>query len=103
MAETICHVYARQHQIPLGIVRPYSFIGPLQDLDRPWAINNFINGALKNKEIRILGNPETSKSFLYPSDMVASILKYMLSEKTEAPLELGSTEVVSLNDISKKR
>lgn len=102
LAETICHVYARQHHIPLGIVRPYSFIGPLQDLDRPWAINNFINGALRNKEIRVLGNPETRKSFLYPTDMVVAILKYLLSDKAEAPLELGTREIVSLDDICRK-
>jgi len=100
LAETICHIYASQHQIPLGIVRPYSFIGPLQDLDRPWAINNFIKGALLNQNIKVVGNPDTKKTFLYPTDMVYLILNYLISDNTEAPLELGSNEMISLQGLA---
>ena len=100
VAETLCHIYASHYQVPVGIVRPYSFIGPLQDLDRPWAINNFINGALLNQNIKVVGNPDTKKSFLYPTDMVHLILDYLISDNTEVPLELGSTEIVSLQEVA---
>ena len=100
LAETISHIYASQYQMPIGIVRPYSFIGPLQNLKRPWAINNFINGARLNKSIKIIGNPDTKKSFLYPTDMVYLILNYLISDKTEEPLELGSNEIVSLQEVA---
>ena len=100
LAETICYIYASQYQIPLGIVRPYSFIGPLQDLDRPWAINNFIKGALLNNNIKVIGNPDTKKSFLYPTDMIYSILCYLISDDTEIPLELGAHDIVSLHEMA---
>ncbi|MCF7363430.1 hypothetical protein C1N32_12915 [Vibrio diazotrophicus] len=95
--ENICHVYFRQFQLPVSIVRPYSFIGPLQELDRPWAINDFINGAIRNNEIRILGNSHTEKSYLYSIDMVNGILKFLVSDEFETPLELGSNKPVTLS------
>lgn len=98
--ENICHIYTRQFQLPVSIVRPYSFIGPLQHLDRPWAINSFIQSAISNKDIKVLGNPNTKKSYLYPTDMLNGIFVNLLSDSIEVPLELGSSDSVSLSEVA---
>ena len=100
VSETLCHIYERQHQLPIGIVRPYSFIGPLQKLDRPWAINNFINGALLNRRIKVIGNPDTRRTFLYSTDMIHAILCYLISTNSELPLELGGDEKINLQELA---
>lgn len=98
--ENICHIYSRQFQLPISIVRPYSFIGPFQGLDRPWAINSFIQSAISNKDIKVLGNPNTKKSYLYPTDMLNNIFIYLLRDNIEVPLELGSSHSVSLSEVA---
>jgi dTDP-glucose 4,6-dehydratase len=100
LSETIAHVYGSQFQLPIGIVRPYSFIGPLQNLERPWAANNFIKDAIHKNKISVLGNPKTTKSFMYPTDMVFSILEFLISNDDHRILNLGSTESVSLGIVA---
>ncbi|OCH37514.1 NAD-dependent epimerase/dehydratase family protein [Aliivibrio fischeri] len=98
--ENVCHIYSRQYQLPVSIVRPYSFIGPLQQLNRPWAINNFVKNALSNKNIKVLGNPNTLKSYIYPTDMINHILTYLISDNLDTPLELGAPYSIRLKEIA---
>ena len=100
LQENICHIYSRKFQLPIGIIRPYTFVGPLQRLDRPWAINNFINSAIHGRDLTILGDPETEKSFLYPTEMLEQIYGYLIRGDIEKPWELGSSDKISLKNIA---
>ena len=75
-------------------------MGPLQRLDRPWAINNFINSAIHGRDLTILGDPETEKSFLYPTEMLEQIYGYLIRGDIEKPWELGSSDKISLKNIA---
>lgn len=97
LSETLSHIYKSQFHLPISIVRPYSFVGPLQLLERPWAINNFIRDALHRGRIKVLGNPDTLKSYLYPTDMVDWVLRYLVSKDELPPLQLGASELISLS------
>jgi len=102
LAEATCCAYSSQYKLPNVIARPFSFIGPYQSLSKPWAINNFINDALNNKTIRIIGNGEPVRSFMYPADLVVWILKILVSGKLNTAYNIGSPMGISLKDAAKK-
>ena len=102
LAETVCAVYRNQQKLPVVIIRPFSFIGPYQGLEKPWAINNFIRDGLLGGPLRILGNEETVRSYLYGSDMAFWLLQALANGKTGATYNVGGEEPVSLKVLSGK-
>lgn len=102
IAESLCFVYRNNFRLPIVILRPFAFIGPYQNLDKPWAVNNFIRDAILGVPIRILGNGLTIRSYLYGSDMAYWILKSLVKGKVGEVYNLGSSEAVSLNELAIK-
>jgi nucleoside-diphosphate-sugar epimerase len=102
IAETICSIYRNQQRLPIVNARPFAFIGPYQGLDRPWAINNFIRDAILGGPIRILGDGQTVRSYMYPSDMAWWLLNILAQGKVGINYNIGSPEAVSLQDLAEK-
>ncbi len=102
MAETVCAIYRNQQKLPIVIIRPFSLIGPYQGLEKPWAINNFIRDSILGGPIRILGNEDTIRSYLYGSDMAFWLLKALANGKRGATYNLGGDQPISLKDLSGK-
>jgi dTDP-glucose 4,6-dehydratase len=100
ISETLCSYYRNFYGLPINILRPFSFIGPYQDLEKPWAINSFIRDGLLNESIRILGNGLSERSYLYASDMAYWIVKSLISEKGGENYNLGSRHAISLNKLA---
>jgi nucleoside-diphosphate-sugar epimerase len=96
LAETLCFAYANQQRIRVVNARPFAFIGPYQHLDRPWAINNFIRDSLHGGPVRILGDGETVRSYMYPADMAVWILVILASGQSGESYNVGSPEAVTL-------
>jgi len=67
-AENLAAIYRSQFRMPVSTLRPFTFAGPYQELDRPWAINNFMRDVLSGSDIRIYGNGNARRSYLYGSD-----------------------------------
>jgi nucleoside-diphosphate-sugar epimerase len=101
-AETLCSVYRSQFRMPIVTVRPFAFIGPYQLLDRPWAINNFIRDSLLGGTIRILGDGETIRSYMYPNDMTYWLLRFLIDGKVGLSYNLGSPNGISLYHLAEK-
>lgn len=102
IAETICSVYRNQQRLPIVNARPFAFIGPYQGLDRPWAINNFIRDSMLGGPIRILGDGQTVRGYMYPSDMAWWILNILLHGTVGMSYNVGSPESVSLQELAEK-
>jgi len=102
VSETLCSIYRSKLKLPIVILRPFAFIGPYQDLEKPWAINNFIRDAILGGPIRIIGNGLTVRSYLYASDMANWLLKALLDGQTGETYNLGSKEGISLDDLALK-
>lgn len=101
-AETICLAYRSLFKLPVSIVRPFSFIGPYQKLNKPWAINTFLQEALNDQPMRIVGNGKPQRSYLYASDMAAWLLVILAEGKSGEIYNLGSSEGVSLKEVTEK-
>jgi len=101
-AETICSAYRSQYKMGIVTVRPFAFIGPYQLLDKPWAINNFIRDSLMGGPIRILGDSETVRSYMYPSDMALWLLRILVDGTPGLAYNIGSPHGVTLRELSEK-
>ncbi len=100
-AEAICAAFKNQQRLPIITVRPFTFIGPYQSLEKPWAANNFMRDALLGGPIRILGDENTVRSYLYGSDMAIWILKILAVGKVNVTYNIGGEVGISLKELAK--
>ena len=100
LAEITCQYYRKNLQLPIVILRPFSFIGPFQQQNVPWAINNFIRDAILQVPIRILGNPNTTRSYLYGSDVANTILNTLTKSTIGEVYNIGSNESITLDKLA---
>jgi nucleoside-diphosphate-sugar epimerase len=100
-AETLCSAARAQSRIPVSIARPFSFIGPYQSLDTPWAQTTFLADALRGKPIRVLGDGQVVRSYLYGSDAAYWFLKILTSGENGDVVNVGSPDGITLQDLAK--
>jgi nucleoside-diphosphate-sugar epimerase len=98
--EAVCSAYRSQMRLPIIITRPFTFIGPFQALDAPWAVNNFLHSALLGQPIRILGSGDTKRSFLYGSDMALLALQQLVAGQVGSVYNLGHADPISLRELA---
>ena len=79
--------------------RLFAFFGPHLPLDVHFAIGNFMNDCLKGESILVNGNPQTTRSYLYPTDLVNWLIK-LLVKPTNLPLNFGSDKSVTMKEIA---
>lgn len=101
-AETVCAAYRTQIRLPIVTVRPFAFLGPYQLLDRPWAANNFISESLRGGPIRIQGDGQSVRSYMYPADMALWLLTILAQGPAGAVYNLGSPHGITLIDLARK-
>lgn len=99
-AETLCAAFRSQSRIPVVTVRPFAFLGPYQSLDTPWAINNFISDALSGNTIRVLGDGQTVRSYMYASDLAYWLLRALTAGSSGTVYNVGSPESICLGDLA---
>lgn len=101
-AEVLCSAARSEARIPVITLRPFTFCGAYQNLDSPWALNNFINDALNKRPIRILGDGKTVRSFMYGADLAAWVLVMMIHAKSGQVFNVGSGIGLTLSEIAQK-
>ncbi len=99
-AEMVVVSYRSQFGLPAVIARPFTFVGPYQHLDRPWAINNFLSEALRGGPIRVQGTGDTVRSYMYGSDVAYWLLRLLVAGKVGRAYNVGSPVGISLKDLA---
>ena len=84
--------------------RLFAFYGPHLPTDAHFAIGNFMHDAKYNKKIIVKGNPNTTRSYLYPTDLVSWILALWLNPPNYVT-HIGSSKSITIralaNSVSK--
>lgn len=101
-AETLCSAARAQSRIPVLVARPFSFIGPYQSLDTPWAQTTFLADALRGHQIRVKGDGQVVRSYLYGSDAAYWFLRILTAGQSGDVVNVGSSIAVSLQDLAKE-
>ncbi len=94
-AENLAAIYRSQFRMPISAIRPFTFAGPYQELDRPWALNNFLRDVLTGSDIRIHGDGSARRSYLYGSDAAWWTLAALVNGKDGATYNVGSPTAVT--------
>lgn len=94
-AESLAAIYRSQFRMPVSTIRPFTFAGPYQELDRPWAINNFLRDVLTGSDIRIHGDGSARRSYLYGSDAACWTLAALAHGVDGATYNVGSPQAIS--------
>jgi dTDP-glucose 4,6-dehydratase len=98
--EALCASARSQSRTPVVIARPFTFIGPFQALDAPWAINNFLHAALRQQPLKIQGDGNTRRSFLYGSDAAFLLLRMLVGGTNGSVFNVGHPDAIALNDLA---
>jgi dTDP-glucose 4,6-dehydratase len=100
VAEMLCYIYSKQHQIDVKIARCYSFVGPYLPLDGHFAIGNFLNDIIYNRQIKIQGDGTPQRAYLYTADLMIWLLKILTEGKSCYPYNVGSDEAIDLESLA---
>lgn len=100
-AESLAAIYRSQFRMPISTIRPFTFAGPYQELDRPWALNNFLRDVLTGSDIRIHGDGNTRRSYLYGSDAAWWTLAALTKGGDGAIYNVGSPVAVTHLELAK--
>lgn len=79
--------------------RLFTFMGPYLALDQHFAIGNFLQNGLSGNSIEIKGNPDSLRSYMYPTDLVIWLLHVMVNPNSSA-LNIGSETQLSMLDLA---
>jgi nucleoside-diphosphate-sugar epimerase len=71
-AEQLCHLYETAYDVPSTMLRYFSIFGPRQRPDM--AFSRFIDAALGERPLKVLGDGRQSRDFTYVGDAVAATL-----------------------------
>jgi UDP-glucuronate decarboxylase len=103
LAETLCSEFHTVHKVPIRVARIFSTYGPGMAWDNGRVMANFIAQALSGKPITLYGDGQDQRSFLFIDDLVTGVSSMMDSKELKVgPLNLGSTEVISLRKLAEK-
>ena len=79
--------------------RLFSFIGPHLPIDSTFAIGEFLKSAISNEEISVRGNPKTTRSYMYPTDMTSWIISVLVSPTLDT-IHIGSEIAYEMWDLA---
>jgi len=100
-AETMVANYRNVYGVDAKIIRVFRIYGPRMKLNDGQMIPDFINNALDNKDLAVLGDENFSSSFCYVSDCVDAAVKMMAAD-VSGPLNIGSDIEVNVTDLANK-
>lgn len=95
-SESICEFYRKQFSLNINIARPFSNLGPYQQLDKPWAINSFLLQAINGRAIRVMGDGNVIRSYCYGSDYAVALLILLANAEKNDYFDIGSSEYYSV-------
>ena len=106
MGEIQCETYHLDYGMKCSVVRIFNAYGENENLDPRWShvIPSLIRKAIlyPQEEFSIFGDGEQERGFLYVQDCVEGLILGMEKTVDADPINLGSEEVVSINELAKK-
>ena len=106
MGEIQCKSYYLDYGIKSSVVRIFNAYGENENLDPKWShvIPSTIRKTIlyPKEELKIFGDGTQERAFLYVKDCVEGLLLSMEKIENAEPINLGSEELISINELTKK-
>jgi UDP-glucose 4-epimerase len=96
LGEAYLKAYQEKYNLNFTIFRFFNTYGPRQSLD--FVVTKFIDQALKNENITIIGDGEQTRSFCFVSDNIKSTINALESKRAvNEVINIGSDLEISIN------
>jgi len=106
VGEILCRSYYLDYGIKCSVVRIFNAYGERENLDPKWShvIPSLIRKAIlyPKEGFRIFGDGKQERAFLYVKDCVEGLILAMMKIENAEPINLGSDEVISIEELAKK-
>ena len=91
-----------QSNINISIARCFVFNGPFNEKHNYFAMANFIDSVINNRNIIINGDGSPIRSYLYMADAIYWLLTILLKSKNKSIYNVGGGGGISIYDLAKK-
>ena len=95
VAELQCALAAASG-IEVKIARCFTFLGPYMELNAHFAIGNFIRDQMKGGPIRVQGNGQAVRSYMYAGDLTVWLWTILLRGTSGRAYNVGSEKAVTI-------
>jgi nucleoside-diphosphate-sugar epimerase len=87
--ETLCVNFARQHDLPVKIARPFNNYGPGLKISDRRVIPDFTRDVLAGKDIVMLSDGSPTRTFCYAADAIVGYYKILVKGKPGEAYNIG--------------
>ena len=100
LGETLCYIYNNYYKLHTNIIRPFNIYGPGMGQNDYRIFPNFISNILNNKELKIYGTGNQTRTYCYITDAVNGFLRVIYLGKSGEAYNIGNSKPeVSVKDI----
>ena len=93
--------YAREHGLPVTVVRLFNTVGPRQSTRYGMVLPNFVRWALANEPIVVHGDGQQTRSFTWVGDVVWAMVALMKEPRAAGEVfNIGNGEEISIRDLA---
>jgi UDP-glucose 4-epimerase len=95
--------YAREHNLPVTVVRLFNTVGPRQSSRYGMVLPNFVRWALHGQPITVHGDGSQTRSFTWVGDVVWAMTALINEPRAAGQVfNIGNGEEVSIRDLARK-
>ena len=101
MDEFLALAYAKEHDLPVTVVRLFNTVGPRQSSRYGMVLPNFVRWALANKPITVHGDGSQTRSFTWVGDVIWAMTALVNEPRAAGQVfNIGNGEEISIRDLA---
>jgi len=101
-AETLFFDYHRQHKLSIKVLRIFNTYGPRMHPNDGRVVSNFIVEALHNRDLKVYGDGQQTRSFCYVDDLLRCMTEFMdAPQDVTGPINCGNPAEMTILDLAK--
>jgi UDP-glucuronate decarboxylase len=101
--ETLCVNFARSHDVPVTMVRPFNNYGPGLRIDDRRVIPDFARDIVEGRDVVLLSDGSPTRTFCYVADAVCGYYAALTHGRRGEPYNIGVEEPeISIGDLAER-
>ena len=101
--ETLCVNFARQHDLPIKITRPFNNYGPGLKITDCRALPDFARDVLNDRDIVMYSDGSPTRTFCYVTDAIVGHYKVLMKGRKGEPYNIGADNPeISMAELANK-
>jgi UDP-glucuronate decarboxylase len=101
--ETLCVNFARVHNVPVKVARPFNNYGPGLKISDRRVIADFVRDVLNGRDIVMLSDGSPMRTFCYVADAVVGYYKVLVNGRPGEAYNIGvETPEISMADLAER-